>query len=229
MTQTKTAENTQSATLPRPITTIVAAINELIVLCEWIVDAYDTRNDLPVGTRRIVNPALKLTEMPAEISKLLQEGEPWLNKQPNLVRAQSAKVRSLRFTNPGENADREIVTISVHLDGDITTSASRDPHEVPTAIAAVLNWTVTLESLGSALADADQAGDWKKAVTIAEAITSICEQARGAWQPPEGKSAAVLMSKNDGWPARGRLTQAAPEVADKMITAVIQARQHLHL
>ena len=34
MTQTKTAENTQSVTLPRPITAIVAAINELIVLCE---------------------------------------------------------------------------------------------------------------------------------------------------------------------------------------------------
>ena len=229
MTQTKTAENTQSATLPRPITTIAAAINELIVLCEWIINAYDTRNDLPTGTRRIGDPNLKLAEMATEIGALRREGEPWLNEQPNLVHAQSARVRSLRFANPGKNADREIVTISVHLDGDVLTPAVRDPHEVPAEIAAVLNWAVTLEALGSALADADQAGDWKKAVTIAEAITGICEQARGTWQPPEGKSAAILMSENDGWPAQGRLTQAAPEAAHKMITAVIQARQHLHV
>ena len=35
------------------------------------------------------------------------------------------------------------------------------------------------------------------------------------------------MTTRNGWPARRRLTQAAPEVASKMMTAVTHARQHL--
>ena len=225
MTDAKTSAS-EPATLPRPVAAIQKDIEDALSHCEWIVDAYDARNDAPADDRRVGNPGVELENCAAKITTLFDEAQPWLERSAFVVMAERARLHEMRRHDPSaDGAPHRIQTVVVGTTDGSGSPAPAEKRRVPAEIAALLDWTETIDVLKSTLEHADRTGDWDTAIGTAKTIATICRQVHENWTPPEGRN--KLTARTAWWPRSNGLKIAAPKIADEMMDAVLAASSHL--
>ena len=205
---------------PRPMENLVKAINDVMKAAEATVDAYDARNDQPIGERHTGDPVESLRSHEIQMAELLEEGSPWIGNAA--VEAESPRVHRIRND---DGTETEIATVAVRqLDKTNHLYRSEQCRRIPAELAALLNWQHTIQTLGDGLAEADQEGEWLTAVAFAECIVRVCGQFNEQrWRM---RNRPVFTEPME-WPKAGRLTKAAPDVARTLTETVAVIRKYV--